>query len=192
MNLEQMLKLADEIVFNKTGQHLSTLQDAVVRGTIQRKTFKQIATDFDCSESHVRQIGSQLWEIFSEELGEEVNKSNFLSAIKRKRSQISNLLNFAQNVSGSFNICGEGRHPPETKNTNSSNEETSLVKQPQKFQPKHKQPRTLDKVRKWYKVYSLLRHLRNIFVAFLLSYAGFLFRHGRKRRCRFGWYYVLG
>ncbi|WP_224410667.1 NB-ARC domain-containing protein [Oscillatoria salina] len=139
MNLEQMLKLADEIVFTKTGQHLSTLQDAVVRGTIQRKTFKQIATDFDCSESHVRQIGSQLWEIFSEELGEEVNKSNFLSAIKR--SQISNLLNFAQNVSGSFNICGEGRHPPETNNTDSSNKETSPVKHaPNLFQDLSEMP----------------------------------------------------
>ncbi|MEC4990101.1 MAG: NB-ARC domain-containing protein [Oscillatoria sp. PMC 1068.18] len=132
MNLEQMLKLADEIVFNKTGQHLSTLQDAVVRGTIQRETYKQIAKDFDCSESHVRQIGSQLWEIFSEELGEKISKANVRSAIKRL--EMSNVLNFAQNVSdvsGSFNICGEGRHPPETKNTDSSNEETSQLKQPQ-------------------------------------------------------------
>jgi hypothetical protein len=33
MNLKEMLKLADEIVFAKTGQHLDDLQEAVLRGT---------------------------------------------------------------------------------------------------------------------------------------------------------------
>lgn len=120
MNLEEVLKLADKIVFAKTGRHLDDLQEAVLRGTLQREKYKEIAKDFDCSESNVRQIGSELWQILSEELGEEVSKSNFRSAMERL--QHSHILNFAQDVvvSDSFNICGETSH--------SSNEEISNPK----------------------------------------------------------------
>jgi hypothetical protein len=123
MNLKEVLKLADEIVFTKTGQHLDDLQEAVLRGTLQRETYKQIAKDFDCSESRVREVGSELWRILSEQLGEEVSKSNFRSAMERW--QISNVSNFAKDVVGIgiFNICGETSHSP--------NEETSNSKQPQ-------------------------------------------------------------
>ena len=131
MNLKEVLKLADEIVCTKTGQHLDDLQAAVLQGTLQRETYKEIAKDFDCSESRVREVGAELWQILSEELGEEVSKSNFRSAMERVQS--SNVLNFAQNVtqnvSGSFNICREGRHPPDIPNSNPTNQETVNSKQ---------------------------------------------------------------
>ena len=129
MNLKEVLKLADEIVFTKTGQHFDDLQAAVLEGTLQRETYKEIAKNFDCSESRVREVGAELWQILSEELGEEVSKSNFRSAMERWQN--SNVLNFAQDVvvSDSFNICGEARHPPDTPN--SQNNEISNPKQPQ-------------------------------------------------------------
>ena len=134
MNLKEMLKFADDIVFAKTGQHLDDLQAAVLRGTLQRETYKEIAKDFDCSESRIREIGSQLWQLLSEELGENINKKNFRSAIER--FQVSNVSNFAQNVneqhiSGSFNTCGQARHPPNTPNSPPPNQETSNTKQPE-------------------------------------------------------------
>jgi NB-ARC domain len=130
MNLEEMLKIADEIVFTKTGQHLDDLQEAVLRGTLQRETYKQIAKDFDCSESSVRNVGSELWRILSEGLGEDVSKTNFRSAMHR--FQISKVSNFIQDVQdlvaiSSFNTCGEARHPPDIPN--SHNDETSNPKQ---------------------------------------------------------------
>ena len=129
-----MLKFADDIVFAKTGQHLDDLQAAVLRGTLQRETYKEIAKDFDCSESRIREIGSELWQLLSEELGENINKKNFRSAIER--FQVSNVSNFAQNVneqhiSGSFNTCGQARHPPNTPNSPPPNQETSNTKQPE-------------------------------------------------------------
>ena len=129
MNLKEMLKFADDIVFAKTGQHLDDLQDAVLRGTLQRDTYKEIAKDFDCSESRLREIGSELWQILSEGLGEDVNKTNFRSTMERLQN--SNILNFAQDVvvNGSFNTCGEGRHPQNIPN--SHNDEKSNAKQPQ-------------------------------------------------------------
>jgi hypothetical protein len=131
MNLKEMLKFADDIVFAKTGQHLDDLQAAVLRGTLQRETYKEIAKYFDCSESSIREIGSELWQLLSEELGEDINKKNFRSAMERLQN--SGVLNFAQDVvmSGSFNFCGEGRYPPNTPNSHPQNQETSNTKQPE-------------------------------------------------------------
>src|SRR4028119_1396082 len=129
MNLKEMLNVADRIVFEKTGQHLDDLQAAVVRGTLQRETYKEIAKDFDCSESRIREIGSELWQILSEELGEDVSKTNFRSTMERLQN--SNALNFANNVSSIFNICAEGRHPPNIPNSHPPNQETSNRKQSQ-------------------------------------------------------------
>ena len=125
MNLKEMLKVADDIVFAKTGRHLDDLEEAVLRGTLQHETYKQIAKDFDCSGSNVRNAGSKLWKILAKELGEDVNKSNFKSAMERLQN--ANLFNFAQDVvvSGSFNICGESRHPPDTPNPHQQNENIS-------------------------------------------------------------------
>ena len=129
MNLKEMLNVADRIVFSKTGQHLDDLQAAVLRGTLQRETYKEIAKDFDCSESRIREIGSELWQILSQELGEDVSKSNVRSAIERLQN--SNVVSFAQDVvvSGSFNICGEARHPPNIPNSHPPNQEIANPKQ---------------------------------------------------------------
>ncbi|NJK69706.1 MAG: AAA family ATPase [Oscillatoriales cyanobacterium RU_3_3] len=126
MNLKAVLNLVDEIVFAKTGQHLDDLQEAVLRGTLQRETYKEIAKDFDCSESRIREIGSELWRILSEELGEDVSKTNFRSAMER--FQLSLFSNVVQDYvgAGSINICGEGRHPPDIPH--SPNGETSNSK----------------------------------------------------------------
>ncbi|MCC3452503.1 NB-ARC domain-containing protein [Microcoleus sp. PH2017_08_TRC_O_A] len=130
MSLKEALKLADRIVFEKTGQHLDDLQEAVLKGTLERETYKHIAKDFDCSESSVRKVGAELWEILSEELGEDVSKSNLSSAIERLQVSL-----FSSNVAQdsvqirNINYCGEARHPPEQRNSHPPNQETSNSKQ---------------------------------------------------------------
>jgi ABC-type dipeptide/oligopeptide/nickel transport system ATPase subunit len=126
MNLKEMLHFADKIVFEKTGQHLDDLQEAVLRGTLQRETYKHIAKDFDCSESSVRQVGAQLWQILSEELDEDVKKSNFRAAMERL--QVSLFSNVVQDhvQAGSINFCGEARNPPNIPNSQKpNNQQTS-------------------------------------------------------------------
>jgi len=135
MNLKEALKIADKIVFEKTGAHLDDLQEAVLKGTLERETYKHIAKDFDCSESSVRKVGSELWQILSEQLGEEVSKSNLHSTMGRfLYSNVSifeketiGIGSFAKDVvvTGSFNICGEARHPPNIPNSHQENKETS-------------------------------------------------------------------
>ncbi len=128
MNLEEVIKIANQIVSEKTGKPLSDLQQAVLKVTLQRKTYQDIAKEFDCSESNVRKASSELWQIISEELGEKVTKSNFRSAMERFHN--SNILNFVENVSGSFNVCEKERHPPDTPNSHQPNQQTSHSKQP--------------------------------------------------------------
>ncbi|MEG3898492.1 MULTISPECIES: NB-ARC domain-containing protein [unclassified Microcoleus] len=126
MNLKEALKIADRIIFDKTGQHLDDLQEAVLKGTLEGETYKHIAKEFDCSESNVRQIGSELWQILSEELGEDVNKKNFRSAMERFQVSI-----FSSNVAQdsvqirNISFCGEARHTPNIPNSHPPNQETS-------------------------------------------------------------------
>jgi hypothetical protein len=133
MNLREALKLADKIIFEKTGQHLDDLQEAVLRGTLERETYKHIAKDFDCSESSARKVGAELWEILSEELGEEVSKTNFRSAMDRFQVSL-----FSSNVAQdsvqirNINFCGDTKDPPDRPN--SPNQETS---NPRKTQTSH-------------------------------------------------------
>ena len=131
MNLKEVLKMADEMVFAKTGQHLDNLQEAILQGTMQGDKYIKIAEEIHCNENYVRQVGSQLWQLLSEELGENINKKNFRSAIERLQN--ASVVNFGQDVvvSGTFNICGEGRHPPNTPNSPPQNQETSNTKQPE-------------------------------------------------------------
>ena len=66
MNFKEVLKIADELVFTKTGKHLDHLQQQILRATLQSENYKEIAKKLDKSEGYVRQTGSQLWQIFSD------------------------------------------------------------------------------------------------------------------------------
>jgi hypothetical protein len=118
MNLKEMLKIADELVFAKTGQHLDDLQEAVLRGTVQGETYQEIADASHCSEAHVRDVGYKLWKILSEMLGEKIHKSNYRATMERLQVSI-----FSDNQDSikidSVNFCRENWHPsdiPKTEN----------------------------------------------------------------------------
>ncbi|MGB8691405.1 MAG: NB-ARC domain-containing protein [Microcoleus sp.] len=83
MTVKEILQFADQLVFTKTGKHLDGLQETVITGVYEGKTYDEIADDCNRSESRVRNVGRQLWQILSEQLGENVNKSNFTWTIER-------------------------------------------------------------------------------------------------------------
>ncbi|MBC6481739.1 MAG: NACHT domain-containing protein [Hormoscilla sp. GM7CHS1pb] len=131
MDLDEVLKLADDLVFARTGNHLNDLQEMILRGTWSKDSYDEIAKKVNLSEPRVREVGMKLWQILSQELGEKVKKSNFRTVMERRQN--SNVLNFAQDVvvSGSFNICRETIHPPDIPNSHPDDRETSNSKQPQ-------------------------------------------------------------
>jgi DNA-directed RNA polymerase specialized sigma24 family protein len=77
MNIEQVIQLADDLVFSHTEQHLDYLQKAIIKGTLEHKNYPEIAEEINCSESHVKNTGSELWQILSDAFGEDITKKNF-------------------------------------------------------------------------------------------------------------------
>ncbi|MFB2896489.1 NB-ARC domain-containing protein [Aerosakkonemataceae cyanobacterium BLCC-F50] len=129
MNLEEMLKLADELVFARTGKHLNDLQKTILRGTWENEEYKEIAQKVKLSEDRVREVGMELWQILSQELGEKVKKSNFRASMERLQVSLFSHYEQHHNQIGSFNICGESRQPPDIPNSQADNEETANSKQ---------------------------------------------------------------
>ncbi|WP_373535690.1 NB-ARC domain-containing protein [Microcoleus sp.] len=134
MDVQELLRFANGLVFTKTGKHLDDMQEAVVRGTWQGKRYSEISKEVHCTERHVRNVASKLWQILSKILEEDINKSNFSSAMERYQiSKISNFgdFNFVQNK-GNINVCTETLyHPKNSKNsppTQTSNEDDTQQK----------------------------------------------------------------
>ncbi|MGB3264246.1 MAG: NB-ARC domain-containing protein [Microcoleus sp.] len=115
MDVQELLKFADGLVFTKIGKHLDDLQQAVVRGTWQGKRYSEISKEVHCTERHVRNVASKLWQTLSEILDEDVMKSNLRSTMERYEfSKISNSGYFNLVHKGNINVCTETPHPPTT------------------------------------------------------------------------------
>ena len=118
-NIEDVVQWADNLIFDKTGEHLTPIQEAILTGVWQRQKYPQIAKEFNCSESHVKKEAAKLWEKLREELGEDLNKFNFRSKLEKKYrvSQVSHLGDCLQ--IDNVNICGELKQTIKDKQTRS-------------------------------------------------------------------------
>jgi hypothetical protein len=117
MDIQEVLKLADDLVFVNTRKHLDNLQEMILRGTLQGKKYSKIADESHCSEGHIKDIASELWKLLSEVLGEEVNKSNFRATFERvKFSSFGNLCKDYVHI-GNVNFCENTSHSPKVPNS---------------------------------------------------------------------------
>jgi hypothetical protein len=107
MTVTEALQLANELVFAQTGKHLDDLQEEVIKGLWQGQTYKTIAEESNRSESRVKDIGHKLLHILSEQLGEDVKKSNFRSTIERLKVISSPS---SQVINQNFNFCSQSFH----------------------------------------------------------------------------------
>jgi hypothetical protein len=108
MDVEEILKFADNLVFAKTGKHLDNVQEAILLGAWQGQKYPKIAEEAHCSEGHARDVASELWKILSDVLGEAVNKSNLKSTLKRQQFSIVSSHYWKDTVQiGNLNICPE-------------------------------------------------------------------------------------
>ncbi len=143
MDVQQVLEWADELVLIKTGAHLNSLQQAILAGVWDSQKYKEIAKHHHCSEANVKRVAGNLWQLISEELDEEVNKSNFRATMERFYIyNSSNVGNFAQSkfYRSSINLCGESRHscetdqkrsPPTTSTTNKPEKHHDITEAPE-------------------------------------------------------------
>lgn len=118
MDIAAVLKLADELIFAKTGEHLDYLQKAILEGTFQGQTYSKIAEATHSSEGHVRDMGSELWKILSDGFGEDITKRNFRAILDSgKIYNVSSPIgkNFVE--INNLNICQEKARAPSSPQT---------------------------------------------------------------------------
>ncbi|MEG3905912.1 ATP-binding protein [Microcoleus sp. B4-C5] len=120
MNLKEVIKLADDLVFARTGKHLNDLQEKILHGTWEDEDYKEIAKAVNRSEDRVREVGMELWQTLSQELGKRVTKSNFRSTFSH----------FEQHHNqSSYMICGHTLYLTDIPNSTPSTEQTSNPQQ---------------------------------------------------------------
>lgn len=83
MDWQAILTSIDELVFQHTGKHLDNLQVSILKGVLNGQKYADIARQCKCSFGHVKDEGYQLWQVLSEALGEDINKSNFCATVER-------------------------------------------------------------------------------------------------------------
>jgi NB-ARC domain len=113
MTITEMLQLVDQLVFKHTGNHLNNLQKNVLEGIWEGQTYAEIAKEFGYnSENHIGNVSRELYKILSEQLGEDVNKSNLSWTIERFANTSSNSLQQVFNSinNGNINLCS---HSPQ-------------------------------------------------------------------------------
>jgi hypothetical protein len=120
MNVQEALAFADEAVFAKTGKHLDDMQVGVIEGVLKRQKYGEIAKEMNCTEGYIKDIGYELWQMFSDTFEEDVNKSNLRSVLLRKGVVNNHSLTISGHgnvgsgsVIGLLNVCASGEESPE-------------------------------------------------------------------------------
>ncbi|MEC4805383.1 MAG: hypothetical protein SAJ12_08590 [Jaaginema sp. PMC 1079.18] len=125
MDLQAVITSIDELVFQQTGKHLDSLQVTILKGVLDGQRYTEIAEQYRCTMGHVKDEGYELWQMLSEVLGEDINKSNFRATVERL-----GLINSQHQIIGNpvqighFNFCShlEGK---ETKTQKDKDRETA-------------------------------------------------------------------
>ena len=114
MTMTEILQFADQLIFAKKGKHLDDLQESIIKGVWDGQSYQEIADVCNRSESRVRNIAAKLLQLLSEELGEDIEKTNFRSTLERvyiKSSQVIGLGNHH-----SFHFCTQTLNQSNTNN----------------------------------------------------------------------------
>jgi thymidylate kinase len=124
MEIQEALKWTDDLIFAKTGKHLDSLQRAILEGVWEFRGYKDIADNYHCSPDHVRKMASELWELLSNVLGEDVKKKNVRSILE---NGIFYYFNTGVQIGNHINVCSDLYNNPKTtkKRSHSSSSKKS-------------------------------------------------------------------
>ncbi|MCC3469642.1 MAG: hypothetical protein JGK37_27745 [Microcoleus sp. PH2017_06_SFM_O_A] len=87
MNVKEALAFADEVVFAKTGKHLDDMQVGVIEGVLKRQKYGDIAQGLNCTEGYAKDVGYELWQLFSDAFGEDVARGHVIGSLNICTSQ---------------------------------------------------------------------------------------------------------
>ncbi len=106
MTIAEVLQIVNRLVEKQTGEHLDDLEKAVVKGLWQGKSYSEIADECGYeSKNYIGDVSRKLYKILSEQLNEDVKKSNFSWTLER-------VTNSPQFVGVNTNITLCQPHPP--------------------------------------------------------------------------------
>jgi hypothetical protein len=106
MDVSEVLKLADKLMFGVNSKYLDSLEKSIVRGVYENRKYADIADEYGCTEGHVNDVAADLWQVFSSALGEKVKKINFRSTIERHQFSKESATAFIQQIS-LLNVCSD-------------------------------------------------------------------------------------
>ncbi|WP_293124999.1 NB-ARC domain-containing protein [Microcoleus sp. bin38.metabat.b11b12b14.051] len=131
MDVKDVLQFTDSLFFSETGKHIDRLQETILKGTWDGQKYSDIAEEEHCTEGHVRNVASELWQILSNALDQEVNKSNLKRTLQRSNLSISSST-FTKdfiNVTN-VNFCNSNIKDSEVMNNRSPASPSNLEKTP--------------------------------------------------------------
>jgi hypothetical protein len=115
MTITEILQFVDNLIFTETDQHLDDLQKRIIEELFKGKTYKQIADIYEYDEGYIGDESRRLFKFLSENLGENINKSNFAWTIERVVS--SKIVSF-----GNHNINCYSHHRSSQNQANNKDE----------------------------------------------------------------------
>lgn len=84
MHSEEISNIADKIVFSFTNKHLTDLQTNLLKASCKNTTYEEFAESCGYNVDYIKKdIGSELWKLLSQAVGEKVSKKNFRQALER-------------------------------------------------------------------------------------------------------------
>ena len=83
MHLEEMLNTASQLIFELTGKDLTDLQTGLLKASWENQTYDSFAQKYQYNSDYVKDVGADLWDLFSQALSKKVNKKNFRQALQQ-------------------------------------------------------------------------------------------------------------
>jgi WD40 repeat protein len=82
MDVEQILRIANSVMFAHNGRRLSEVEASILLGSVQRQPYEQIAQTSGYAVSYLKHdVGPKFWKLLGQALGETVSKTNFQAAL---------------------------------------------------------------------------------------------------------------
>lgn len=76
MDADQALRQIEQLVIAQTGERLSELQQTILKQVWLGQKYFDIADAYGCTEGHAKDVGSDLWKLLSQVIGERITKKN--------------------------------------------------------------------------------------------------------------------
>jgi hypothetical protein len=77
-----IIAFVEKIVYTATGKYLNLIQKQIIFGTMMDKSYFTIAEEIGYSEGYVKDEGSKLWKLMSDNLNENITKANAKSRLR--------------------------------------------------------------------------------------------------------------